>query len=589
MKKSFWIFILVLGLAACTTNPVQEEPFRVVIHSSFEPDGFHPVNTMNSLRSHVFMYTHRTLLRLDLETLNETPLLLAQMPQTEDGKTFVYTLKEGVTWDDGTPLTVEDVLFSIKLNVAELSDNGGLKNLYRSVIQNAYPSEEDPNSFVLECVESHAGNAQILSECWILQRTLWDADNVLGAYTVADLKTKTEFNEREIAWFDFFNSPATATEPQYLTGLGPYRVEKWEKGQFLKLMKKENWWGANSSSLYDQNDPEEIVFRFMEDDNAALLALKKGEIDVTDRISTEDYLQIRETEEFTQNYYSEIIDRFGYTFLGLNNRPDGVNHKPYFEDKRVRKAMAYLTPVEDILSTIYSNVGGVRVSTMISPMHADMHNDTIPFIPVDIDKANQLLDEAGWKDTDGDGIRDKVVNGELIPFRFNLNFISQRGSIEDMAIMIAESMRKAGIEAVPQALEFSTFYQKAYDHDFDALLGAWSMSAGYTDQAQLWSTEAWKSNGSNFLGFGNAESDSLIRVSNTALEVKDRNEALKQLQAVIYDQTPCVFIFAPRAIVIVSKEFDNVTFYRERPYVAVNTFEKSDQYEETAIVTDSVQ
>jgi peptide/nickel transport system substrate-binding protein len=535
------------------------------------------------------MYTHRTLLRLDLESLSETPLLLTQLPQTEDGKTFIYTIKDGATWDDGTPLTVEDVLFSIKLNVAELSDNGGLKNLYRSVIKNAYPLENDSNSFVLECVESHAGNAQILSECWILQRSLWDADNVLGNYTVADLKTKTEFNESESAWFDFFNSPATATEPQYLTGLGPYRVEKWEKGQFLKLVKKENWWGENSNSLYDQNHPGEIIFRFMEDDNAALLALKKGEIDVTDRISTEDYLQIRETEDFQNNFYSKIIERFGYTFLGLNNRPDGVNHLPYFEDKLVRKAMAYLTPVEDILSTIYSNVGGVRVSTMISPMHAEMFNDTIPFIPVNIEKANQLLDEAGWTDTDGDGIRDKVVNGERIPFRFNLNFISQRGSIEDMAIMIAESMRKAGIEAVPQALEFSTFYQKAYAHDFDALLGAWSMSAGYTDHTQLWSTDAWKSNGSNFLGFGNALSDSLIRISNTALEPQDRNAALKELQAVIYDETPCVFIFAPRAIVIVSKKFDQVNFYSERPYVAVNTFERSDNYVETEIASDSVQ
>jgi ABC-type transport system substrate-binding protein len=250
--------------------------------------------------------------------------------------------------------------------------------------------------------------------------------------------------------------------------------------------------------------------------------------------------------------------------------------------------MAYLTPVEDILNTIYSNVGGVRVNTMISPMHADMYNDTIPFIPVDVEKANRLLDEAGWTDSDGDGIRDKMVNGERIAFRFNLNFISQRGSIEDMAIMIAESMRKAGIEAVPQALEFSTFYQKAYAHDFDALLGAWSMSAGYTDQAQLWSTDAWKTNGSNFLGFGNAYSDSLIRVSNTALESSERNTALKELQAVIYEETPCVFIFAPRAIVIVSKEFENVNFYSERPYVAVNTFEKSDNYKELEVTADSV-
>ena len=145
------------------------------------------------------------------------------------------------------------------------------------------------------------------------------------------------------------------------------------------------------------------------------------------------------------------------------------------------------------------------------------YNDTLKLIPLDIGKAKTLLTEAGWIDTDGDNIRDKIVEGEKLQFKFKLSYMNSPTS-KVIALLIKEKMYLAGILVEPTPMDFTLFYKNAQEHDFDAMLGGWGGSASYSNPMQLWHTSSWVTKGSNFCGFGDAESDALIEEANTSLD-----------------------------------------------------------------------
>ena len=119
-------------------------------------------------------------------------------------------------------------------------------------------------------------------------------------------------------------------------------------------------------------------------------------------------------------------------------------------------------------------------------------------------------------------------------------------------------------------MDFSLFYERAQNHEFDMMLGGWGSSASYSDPRQLWHTESWLTKGSNFCGFGDAESDALIEEANTSLDYKKHRDALWKLQARVYNDQPYIFLFASKNKIAIHKRFDNANMYLERPSVILN-------------------
>ena len=181
-------------------------------------------------------------------------------------------------------------------------------------------------------------------------------------------------------------------------------------------------------------------------------------------------MKLQEKEYFNENYHSEFKDRYAYNYIGLNMKPDGIKYKPFFVDQKVRRAMAYLTPVDEIIEVMTHGKAN-RYASQVSPLKS-WYNDTLKLIPLDIEKAKELLTEAGWVDTDGDNIRDKMINGVKTPFKFRLSYMSSPLTTE-IVLMIKESMYKAGIVADPTPMDFTLFYKNAMDHNFEAMLGGW--------------------------------------------------------------------------------------------------------------------
>ena len=133
-----------------------------------------------------------------------------------------------------------------------------------------------------------------------------------------------------------------------------------------------------------------------------------------------------------------------------------------------------------------------------------------------------------------------MINGVKTPFIFKFSYMSSPSS-KEVVLMMKESMYKAGIVAEPTPMDFSLFYKNAGDHKFDAMLAGWGSSAAYSNPMQLWHTSSWVNKGSNFCGFGDADSDALIEEANNTLDYETHKNALLKLQAKIYEDQPYVF------------------------------------------------
>ena len=165
-----------------------------------------------------------------------------------------------------------------------------------------------------------------------------------------------------------------------------------------------------------------------------------------------------------------------------------------------------------------------------------------------------------------------MINGVKTPFSFKLSYMSNPISTE-IVLMMKASMYKAGVVAEPTPMDFTLFYKNAEDHEFDAMLGGWGGSASYSNPMQLWHTSSWVTKGSNFCGFGDAESDALIEEANHTLDPEINRNALLKLQAKVYNDQPYVFLYATKKKFALHKRFNNIDRYLERPGVMLQNLD----------------
>lgn len=550
----------------------------VIAHLSSSPNGLHPINDISSDRDYIFQSTQKKLVRMDLKTLQIVPELIKTMPiPSADGLEYTYELIDGVKWDDGTPLTVDDVIFTTKLEVAPLTNNPNNKGIFNSIIKDIRKDPKNPNKFILRTKIVHVSNFNFYNDIFIQQKSFWDPKGILDHYTFSQINDPNYKPSAEMVnWFNEFNSGDNSYNPKKLVGLGPYQITEFVVGSYITLVKKKNWYGANSKSIYDKAYPDKIIFKIISDDAAAYLAIKNQQIDVATRMGTTKMMKLKALDYFNKNYYAGFLPDYSYTYMGLNMKPDGTEFKPFFVDQKVRRAIAYLVPADEIIAVIAKGKAYRQVS-QTSPLQSDYNKELIP-IPLDIEKAKKLLDETGWKDTDGDNIRDKIINGKKVPFSFKLSYMTGPASVKETVLMIRESMYRAGINLIPDPMDFTLFYKNAQDHKFDAILGAWGGSSGYDDPMQLWHTESWANGGSNFVGFGDALSDSLIYLANTSLDKEKHLNASKALQKKIYDDQPYVFLYSLTRKVIIHKRFDNADMYNDKPGVILGNLLLKPEY-----------
>jgi len=545
----------------------------LICHEISDPDMLHPTNGVSADRLLIFGLIHRFLIAMDVQNLTVRPDLVKSLPEISKNELeYTYDLKDGIKWDDGSSLTTDDVIFTIKANKCPLTDNTAFR-VFMNNVKDVVKVAGSKTKFTIVMKKKYIHNLIFLTDFPVIQRTFFDPSNILSKYSLKQFDDSTFIKKahKDIdAWATEFNDVKYGRDPDKISGLGPYRLESWESEQSMVLVKKKNYKknNAEDSSVYANAFPDKIIFRLNRDQNSLALEFKAQTYDLSTFFSTRNLIDLQKDVSFSRNYHTGFVPTYNYSYLAMNMKPDGIKHKSLFTDKRVRRAIACLTPVDDIIAMVDKGKSK-RIVGPVSPLKKDFNSDLTP-IPLDVKKARALLDSAGWKDTDGDNILDKIIDGEKVKFEFDLIYYNTAPDWKDMALLIQESLYKAGIKVVPTALEPDAAINKVTNHDFDAFLGVWGGNSLPEDFTQLWHTSSWVSKGSNYTGFGNAASDALIDSIKYMVSDVERARLVKRFQKMVYDDQPYVFIKSGVRKVAIHKRFGNANMYYEKPGVIFN-------------------
>ena len=327
---------------------------------------------------------------------------------------------------------------------------------------------------------------------------------------------------------------------------GPYKFVRWDKDSKVIFEANDDYWGID----YGIAPPiKGLVFELIKHPNSrfqALLSGKLGQLGLT----PDQWVQRSESEEFKkaklQKY--KLLSQ-SYFYIGYNLKNE------LFQDKKVRQALTMLVDRERIVRDIFRNEAEIITGPFFK--NSKYYDNNIKPYPFDIEKAKQLLAEAGWRDSDGDGILDK--DGKK--FEFTILAVSSHPIQEKMLPIIKEDMAKAAVDMKIQTIEWSVYLQKLQKREFEVCTLGWSVPYE-SDPYQLWhSSQADLLNSSNHIGFKNKQADELIEKLRRTFDIKERIRLAHEFHQLIHDEQPYTFLVAPYSLGAVSERYGNLRIF----------------------------
>jgi peptide/nickel transport system substrate-binding protein len=334
---------------------------------------------------------------------------------------------------------------------------------------------------------------------------------------------------------------------------GPYEIVSRVRGQEIVLRRRDSWSTVNGSRVREEPYFREVRFRIIEDPNTSLLALKAGEIDEM-MLQPEQWTTQTGDDEFYRRNTKVTAPEWVSFHFGWNL------DTPFFSDRRVRRAMSYAFDHDRMLETLcyglYAPCTGVFApgSWMASRRKLATYRQ-------DLDRAEALLDEAGWVDHDNDGVRDREIDGRLVPFEFSM-LVSQQPHRIKICTLLKENLEQVGVRMNVRPLETTVLQQLTQEKKFQAFFGGWGSGTDPDTSDNIWATGA----GRNFINYSNPEIDRLYVEGRRELDRAKRAEIYGRIQEILYEDQPYTWLYWRNAFYGFSRRLRGYVFSPRGPY-----------------------
>lgn len=531
----------------------------VVIHGLSDPESLNPVTSNDASASEIDGYMYETLTSTDVTTLETIPWIAEELPiVSEDKLSYEFTIRRNARFSDGEPVTGEDFIFHLKtIKNPHILKAAPIRGYY-SRVDSASLIDGDPYRLRVVMAEPYYLGDQWAGALIAYPKHVWDPEGLSDRFSFAELNAgDTLGNENITAMAKEIEEISRNFDPDYIVGSGPYILDEYVQQDRVALRRNPDYW--NQGHVFGDNWPERIVWLTINDKNAALSALKAGEIDFVPQL---DQVQFRyEKNRFAKNGLIPAQYEYpAYNYIGYNA---DSKEKPFLADPKVRRAFAHALDREKIIEKIFFG-NAVQVQSPIYRNRPE-YDTAIPFIEYDLSESRRLLDEAGWKDGDGDGIREKVVDGTKVKMEFNLQLNSGNNARRQMAIIFSEALRQVGVAVNPSTLEWAVFLERLDKHDFDAVIGGWAMGVNEGDMYQIWHSASSELGGSNYISFNNPRVDQLIETIRGEFDYEKRRAMYQEIQSIIHEEQPYNFLVSELRVCGYDDRFEDVGFYAPRP------------------------
>jgi peptide/nickel transport system substrate-binding protein len=334
---------------------------------------------------------------------------------------------------------------------------------------------------------------------------------------------------------------------------GPYVISSRIIGREIVLKRREDWHTRNGKRIRAVPYFKEIRFRIIPESSVALLALKAG--DLSEKILTAEEWQTQTNDD---RFYQHTTKAYGlewvYFYFGWNNKTE------FFSDRRVRQAMSYAFDHEELLKILLYNVYQ-PANGIFHPTSRWAPKNPLPFYWQDQGKAEQLLNEAGWVDSDGDGIRDKMINGQRRRFEFSI-LVSNVTDRVSICNLLRQNLAEIGVICHVRPLDFTVMQEKTLKGHFHAFFGGWGTGAYPDTNENIWKTGS----GRNYVGYSNPEADKLFDEARQELDNGRREQLFAKIDTILYEDQPYTWLYFRNSFYGFNKKLRGYNFSPRGPY-----------------------
>ena len=479
------------------------EPSTLTIASTADAKRLMPMLATDTATSGISGRIFNGLTKYDKD-INIAPELAESWDVSPGGLVITFHLRKDVRWQDGKPFTSADVLFTYN-------------TLRDPKVATPYSDSLGPLDKV-EALDDYTVKVTYKEpfapalEAWgmgIIPKHLLEGQDINTA----------EFNRHPV-------------------GTGPFRFSEWVTGERITLV-------ANDDYFLGRPKTDRIVTRVIPETSTQFLELKAGGIDFMG-LTPVQYERQTGGEEFTRKFYKLRYPDFVYTYMGYNLRDER------FKDVRVRKALTYAIDTDSIIDGVLMGLGSPCTGPF--PPKSWAYNADVKSYPHDVEKAKALLAEAGWKDTDGDGIVDK----DGVPFSFTILTNQGNNERKKTGEIIQQDLKAVGIDVKLKVLEWQAFlHDFVHKGRFEAVILDWSLTPD-PDAYDLWHSSKTGEGEFNFVGYKNAEVDRLLVEGRQTFDIEKRKKIYHRVHEILADEVPYTFLYVPDSLPVLDKRFKGV-------------------------------
>lgn len=344
-----------------------------------------------------------------------------------------------------------------------------------------------------------------------------------------------------------------------LMGSGPYRFasndieQQWTPPSDVVLVRNDRYWASNA-----RGPVAALRFKVINDETARLVGYRKGEGSMMLPSPVQFNAVTKEPGWDDDNYSLNWNNmRSGYAFIGWQTGPRAGKKLTPFRDKRVRQAMTLLIDRERMIRDVWDGIG--TVATSPANPESPASDPTLKPWPFDLERAKQLLAEAGWVDRDNDGVLENDAGEE---FEFEFTRASGGETAERISKFIKDACAKAGIRCNVRVVDWSVYTEILKSRDFDAITMSWGANAPESDPRQIFHSDSIREGGDNFVQWRSPEADVLIEKARTTMDFEERMKAWHAFHRVIHEEQPYTFVRVVPWLRFVKRDFHNVNTYR---------------------------
>ncbi len=491
------------------------KPAVVRIGWGGSPDSLNPGPAVLAEAYVLFELVYDTMFDLELDGSTYRLNLADKWDVSPDAKTHTFKIKQGIKFHDGQPLTAKDIAFTY--NFYKAHEDFPYLNTYTQGFDSV--EAPDDSTVVIKLAEPIPNMDYRLTYMYVLPEHIWSK--------VAEGTAATEFTN------------------DAMIGTGPFKMVEYKQNEFVHL-------AANKDHFLTPPKVDEVVFQTFQNQDALVQALLTGQVDMITEMPKTAVPSLRNAENVKVAIGMQLAPTIRDIFFNQTT-PDncpksegGVcSGHPALRDRNVRLALAHATDKQKIIDVAMLGLA-TPGRTLIPDGLGKWYNNTLEDYAFDIKEANRILDEAGYKDTDGDGVR-QMPDGSQ-PLKFRIYWPSDIESAPRVAELLAETWGQVGVKLEPTAQDPDALTAACCPaFDFDVIIWGWGSDSDPALLLQVMTTDAIPT-GSSETGYSNPEYDKLYTQQAGELDKDKRVQLVWQMQKLAFDDVAYVIPYYEQAV-----------------------------------------